>query len=703
MTRRWIVVTLLGAVAFGLAALGVSLASARPADEKITQPGPTVVIGLPEMSWDQVSARSTPNLWGLVEQGAVGNVVTRSISAHSCSQHSWLSISAGARATWAKGPDQTPPNGTVGACPTPPKVTPTGTGARFSWWPHWRTASLARPIAADLGTLASTLNNHGQCVAAVGPLAAWGAADRAGNVDRYSATVAGADFNACPVTLVHLSSGTDADLGDVLERLPKNSTVLVTGLADDTSPEQLRAVVARGPGIPRGLLTSPATRQPGLIQNTDITGFVLQRVIADPGAVLLEGRRPVVSPEPDPQTAFEHVLGVNDQLRLEHRLVAPFFYSYVALLVIAVAIGVALWRTGPAGPTRARRWLAGLGSFAAAVPVSTFLIGLLPWWKYRPAAFWLTGAVFAVAAVLAIAAWAGPWRRWRAGPAAFLAAITAGALALDVTHGSRLQLLSLMGLQPVFGGRFTGMGNVGYALFASTGLLLAALLGGRWVSRDQPRLAAATVLLIGGAAIFIDGLPIWGADAGGPLALAPAVAYLALNAAGIKVTWQRMLMLLVGAFLLVCALGYLDYLRPPQDRTHIGEFVAGFLEAGNTNLLERNIMLNLRMLNSQWINWLVPVLLVVAVYALVRRESRIGAPLAQLTEQIPLLGHGLAAITICWLIGFGANDSGTAIPPAGLLVIAPLVILLAAARGPALPKDVLRAREHAPATPASPQ
>ena len=43
-----------------------------------------------------------------------------------------------------------------------------------------------------------------------------------------------------------------------------------------------------------------------------------------------------------------------------------------------------------------------------------------------------------------------------------------------------------------------------------------------------------------------------------------------------------------------------------------------------------------------------------------------------------------------WLIGFATNDSGTAIPPSGMLVIAPLVILVAAWQGRSAPKDVLR-------------
>ena len=48
-----------------------------------------------------------------------------------------------------------------------------------------------------------------------------------------------------------------------------------------------------------------------------------------------------------------------------------------------------------------------------------------------------------------------------------LEAIADAVLALDVMTGSRLQLSSLMGLQPVVAGRFYGMGNPTFALFAT--------------------------------------------------------------------------------------------------------------------------------------------------------------------------------------------------------------------------------------------
>lgn len=687
MTRRWLLLTAMAAVAFFAANLALSWLLARPAHQPMEQPGPTIVVAMPTLTWDDVSPEYTPTLWSMAQQGAVGNVITRSIAPHSCSQAAWMTMSAGARATWGYPPGQTGSDGIVDPCPYAPRPQQSGAGAVFPRWPAWRQQSMARAIKADIGSMATMLNTRGQCVAAAGPMAAYGAADRSGRVARYWPSAQQADLEACPVTLVDLESTSDLALRQLLNRAPLDATIVVTGLADDKTPERLRTVIVSGPGVPQGMLRSPITRQQGLIQGTDLTGLLVQRVVKDPADVLLEGRQPFVQPETDADASIEHVYGVSKALEKEHQLVAPFFYTYVVVVLVALAVGLLLLRTrGPTG----RRWFALLGAWCGAVPVSTFLIGIPPWWNAPSPGIALVGGILGIAVVLAAAALLGPWRTWVAGPAVFLASVTALTIALDVTHSSRLQLISIMGLQPVYGGRYFGMGNVASAMYASTMLFAAALLAGRWVQRGHPRLAALTVAAIGFAAIVVDGHPSWGADAGGPIAMLPALAYLALNAGGIKVTWQRIVVVGGIGLLVVGGLGYLDSLRPPQYRTHIGTFVAGFLESGQTTALQRNVMLNWQMLTSQWVNLFVPVLLALTMYALMRPTSRVGRPLARVTERVTLLGHGLAAITICWLIGFATNDSGTAIPPSGMLVIAPLVILVAAWQGRSAPKDVLR-------------
>lgn len=681
--------TVTALVAFMMAFAAASWALARPANQAIPQPGPAVVVAMPELTWDDISPSRTPRLWSLMQDGAIANVATRNLLNHSCSDQSWLTLSAGSQTVMGKIAAATERGGEVDPCQPLPRPTVSGERATFPYWARWRTIAQARSSKEDLGLLGSVMAQRGQCVAAIGPTAAFGAADRSGVVRHYAATPAQADFSTCPITLVHLDRPTDQALGQVLDRLPARSTVAVTGLADDTTPEQLRAMIVSGPSVPHGLLGSSSTRQPGLVKASDLTAFLLERGRTTAGAAAqapstMEGRRPFVQAA-DLDSAYDHVRGVSRALRFEHGFVAPFFYSYVIGVLAALALGLGLHRVSA---RVGRRWLTTVSALAAAVPVSTLLVGLLPWQDTSRPGLALTIGILGLAAAQAAIALLGPWRRWAPGPAAALATMTAVVIALDVTHSSPLQLTSMLGLQPVYGNRFFGMGNVAFALFASTSLLAAALFAGRWRRRGAPLLAALTVLVIGCWAVVVDGHPSFGAEAGGPLALLPAFAYLALNAAGLSVTWRRMLLIGGVTALVAGSLGYLDYLRPAQDRTHIGDFVAGLLDNGRTHELTMTVKQNFALLTDQPINLFVPLLLIVVIYALIRPTSRLGRPLAVLDSRIPFLGHGLAAIALVWMISFATNDSGTAIPPAGMLVTVPLVILLALSRGRAEPRDV---------------
>ena len=102
--------------------------------------------------------------------------------------------------------------------------------------------------------------------------------------------------------------------------------------------------------------------------------------------------------------------------------------------------------------------------------------------------------------VISAIALLGPWRRSLFGPLAVVSAATMLVLAADVMTGSRLQLSSLMGLQPVVGGRFYGMGNVTFALFATATLMLCIAVADHFVRAGRRPVAVGAVIAIGLAA-----------------------------------------------------------------------------------------------------------------------------------------------------------------------------------------------------------
>jgi len=676
---KWLAFVAFGLAVFIGASLAVSAWTSHPAVQPVTQPGALVVVSMPTLSWTDVSATRTPTLWALAKRGAVAAQPTRGTD-KSCSDESWLTFSAGTPVNLGRSGGSNRTGQLLGGCAKSPvpKAAPDGS-AVFPHWDSWRHQNHKGGKSSDLGRLGSVLATGGQCIAAAGDYAALGAANRQGVIAHYTPNANNVDLKVCPITFIGLKGPDDRYVARLVRRLPADATIVVSGMADDSRAKTLHTLIITGPGVPHGLLTSLSTRQPGFLQTTDLSALALTRVGSPP--TLREGRRPVVRPSSDPTAPITKVTGLTQALNIEHPFVPVFFGLFLGGAGLAMAIGLAwVWmaRRRPDGlPPVLRWWFAVVGAMCASMPVTTFLVGLVPWWRSPSSRVALSIAIIAVSAALTAVALLGPWKRWVAGPMTFLMAATISVIALDVVHGSRLQFISMMGLQPVHGGRYFGQGNVAFAVFSTTALLLAAVLAGRMIDTGHRRLAASTVVLIGLAAVIVDGSPSWGADGGGPLAMIPAFAYLTLNAAGLALTWRRLAVIIGSTVTIVGSFAVLDYLRPPQYRTHLGEFVAQLVDTGQLNGLADIWTGNWAMLTSTGLNMTVAVLMFATVLVLLMPHL-LGRPLEPLLARVTLLGHGLAAVAVCWMIGFFSNDSGTAIPPTGLLVVIPLLVLLAA-------------------------
>jgi hypothetical protein len=341
------------------------------------------------------------------------------------------------------------------------------------------------------------------------------------------------------------------------------------------------------------------------------------------------------------------------------------------------------------------------------VPVSTFLANLLPWWRFPVPLVGVVASVALFAATVSALALLGPWHRRLFGPLVVVCVTTVAVLALDVMTGSRLQLSSLLGLQPVIGGRFYGMGNVTFAVFATATLLLCIAAGDHLVTIGQSRYAAAAVSAIGLVAVIVDASPSWGSDVMGPPALLPALVLLIVAILQIRLTWPLMLAVGGGIGAFVVLLGLLDWLRPAQSRSHLGRFVQSTLDGGSWDIIARKLEQNIALLFGQPLSLLIPVGLVAVAYLLARPTSRAATPLRPSFARVKLLRPGLIAIMVMWVIGAALNDSGIAIPPVGATLAIPLLIALAvrtfedqAAAGP-VSSRASRSR-RSPAKPATP-
>jgi hypothetical protein len=666
-----------------LVALGVLLAgawgAAAAADDGgggavggAAVPGPVVVLGTAGLRWDDVSAR-TPALAALLANGSIAALVARSVPLSSCPVDGWLAASAGRRADAARAAD--------GDCRPPAPAD----------WRSYTGRAAAQGLGAAPGTLGDALTAAGRRSAAIGPGAAIALATGTGAVAHAwpadsDAALAEALATTPDVLVVDLGAvpdgpergarvgSLDARLVTILNALPASATVLVVSLADGGSQPrmQVAAVVGPQPGggmHPPALLRSGSARQDGLVLATDLPATVLSLLgLTVPDRVDGAPMRPVGRSGTEADR-LQHVIDLDQAAVAVQGLVVPF----MAVLVLVQAVLLAAL-----AHLRLLRPLTAAAILGGALPAATVLAALVPWWRSDQAGTVLALVVLGGATLLAAVALGGPWRQAPFGPAGVIGGLTLAVLTADVATGSTLSLTTLMGGQPLIGGRFYGLGNPLFAVFGTAAVFAALALADPLLTRGRRPLAAFAVLGLGLFLSAIDVLPALGADVGGAPALLPAFGVLALRIAGLRPTWRRITGIASATVALIVLVAVADWLRAPAERTHLGRFVQTALDGGAWAVLRRKALQNLEILTSSPMTMALPVLAALLVWALARprRFGLTGLEVAY--RQLPLLRHGLAALGIMLAIAFAANDSGTSIPPSAALIALPLLVAVTA-------------------------
>ncbi len=717
--------------------------------------GPVVLLGTGGLRWEDLSALATPQLWGLAEEAGVANMVVRSVRSSTCPADGWLAVSAGRRAADL-------PAAEFGVC----RLLEDADDGAVPGWSDFLAAAADASYDARPGTFGELLTSAGTPAVAVGPGAAIALADSDGAVagdylprpeDPDALGHAVSDV-ASDADLVVVDLGSVRDRGDpllppdhprftgpeddeltkgagewplsgldrteqvavvearaaaVLDALPAGATVLLASLADSGTTPTMQVTALGSPADPAGMLRTQSTRQPGMVQSTDLLPTLLERLAIDAPAGLAGAPMSTVTAGGSGAERIATLIDENRHAMAVRPLTAPFFSGLVLVnlaLYALVTVGlnrrvldrVALWLrrrrssgwTGLAraaraiDPDAALRVLRAVTVGVAALPLSSYLANLLPWWRTGSPGLVVYTATVAIAALVAGLALARPWRRQLLAPVGVVAGLTAVVLAVDVLTGARLQLSALMGVQPQVGGRFYGINNSSFALWAASTLLAAGCAVEPLVRRGRRRLAAIVVAVVGVVATVLNGAPGIGADFGGPPALLPAFIILALLALGVRLSWRRVLVVLGAAAVVALSFSFLDWLRPPAERSHLGRFIETVLDGGLIDVVLRKLGQNLSNLFGSTLTFLAVggiALVVLVLTQPLRRAARSGdhdaygwlaegSTLRRLDADARMLRPALIAVAVALGIGFAVNDSGIVIPAIGISMTVPLLV-----------------------------
>jgi hypothetical protein len=625
-----------------------------------------VLAAVPGVTWEDVAAGRAPVLRSLGERWSMAALSIRTAVSPTDADAAMTTIGAGNRARGRTAADNA--------------------GLHFGAVP---------------GALGESLHEHGLRAVAVGDSTALLAVGRV-------------DAGAETADLAVEAGLSDAALASVAGRLDltRDTLVVVSPYRSPPGPDRLMVAVVAGVGAtPGGWITSATTHRKGIVTLADIA----------PGILQLFG---IKAPPSMTGQAFHTVPAHGDRLRTFTGLqaaavsyskrVGPFTF---VLAVAGVAVFAAGWYTllrrgagvasegasvtasvAPGGTPRGWSRFCSLseqfpdqflrpsvvvaeGLLVAAIPLACLAQAAVgaERWPALPAFGFLVAAAVAVVGV----ALAGPWRRRRAGPAAFVAAATVLAIAADLVTGSRGQLTSLIGYTPIEGGRFYGLSAVSFAILATYVVALAGMLAGA-----MPRRSVAVIAAVAAVTVGLAGAPMLGAKFGSILTLVPAFGLLALLASGRRLSLRALAAIVAGAAVIALGIGAADALRPAQSQTHIGRFVGALLGGGGGTgsvgeVIQRKLDANLGIFVRAPYALLAPAALVFVALVVLRPARVIDAPM----RAVPGLREGLLAAMAALAVAMFLNDSGVAIPAMGLAIGVPwTVAALIPRRDPAGPR-----------------
>ena len=610
-----------------VAALLLGPLASAAADGPGDAPGPQdpvrLVLTTAGLGWEDIDAETTPHLQCLADRGGVGAMNTTSTTVVSTKRQGLETLRTGYRGLAEEAPR-------TSGIPTPPTD-------------QWQQLPAATLEATGPEEVASGLASGAIVLADVGSVPDHDAPDREQRLAAVDERVGevleaagGCEAEALPRTLLVSVAATDPEDPEAVER---------TGAVASRS---VGLQVAIDTAFPGQALTSGATKQPGVVVLTDVLPTVLDSYDARPEG-MIPGQPFRGTEHPDPQ---QLVLDRSLSARMVDAATLPALGSWFGLGVIGIVILLV--------PPLARRpRLAAVGRALAAIAPLALPVGLyaslVPWWRADAPALALTAVVWAGSALLSALVLAGPWRRHRLGPVGVSGALVAGLILAESALGSRFQLSSPLGAQPISGGRFYGLSN---HLF---GMVLAGALMALLCLFAVVRTARARVLwtvAVGAAVAIVCVAPSMGADFGSMLTTVPVFGLLALLVSGTRPRLWHVLALGAGGAVTVLGVSFLDWLRPPEDRTHLGRFIDELLSGELLDVIVRKLAQNIAM-TTGYPALAVVMLLAVAASVVLLAPRRLGVRrLAALDAEHPASHPVRLALVVGTWLGYAVNDTG---------------------------------------------
>ncbi len=433
--------------------------------------------------------------------------------------------------------------------------------------------------------------------------------------------------------------------------------------------EQTTIFIAAGKDIPRGYASSATTRWSGVVTLVDIAPTILTSLgVPLPEKMnntLLDWDKNTLSSE----SRMQHLVTMNDQAVVRDNSIKSVRLFLVLAMIVSMLIAMVAFTRGGKWRTIARFLLL----MAASIPTLSFLL--------KPLYISLEDSARIIAVLVVLSSMAAVLcmriaRKW--GTLHLIlgfAAVNLTVFITDILLGGYLQFSSIFGNSPVTAGRFAGFGNSTFAIVAITSIIIVAIVKELTGSKDSQTKKKINIALIAFliAILVIDGVPYYGSDVGGVLALTPTIFIIGMMLFDRRFGWKSFFLssfITVGA---ITVFAFLDLARPVSQRTHLGRFAESVMDGSAGVIVERKLMENMRAFQASSLSLIVLVSIFYILFIVFYRD-RI---MKKSKDTYPGLRFLLFPGLIVAILGMALNDSGVAIPAMMFAFAIPAISLLA--------------------------
>jgi len=424
-------------------------------------------------------------------------------------------------------------------------------------------------------------------------------------------------------------------------------------------------VMVAGCSIEPGLLTSPTTRRPGIIRNTDLAPTILGFYHLDVPSQMYGRHLQAISTD---QNVFR-LASLYRQLEQTYLSRSPVLHNYVLVLLILVLLSL----TAIFLPytSALMHMLKPMLLAVMAVPLALLLATLLPHESLLVLVLELIALTFCITAGINL------WLVNHANdldPFIIVSLFTSLCILIDLFSGAPLQKNSLLGYDPIAGARFYGIGNEYMGVLIGSTIIGTTALITRLTSCPRKAILAGSGLyfLI---TLYAIAAPEKGTNVGGSLAGAFAFLVTFLLLAGVKFNFKAIIKTIctVGLFLLLLII--YDLQRPLESQSHIGRTAQLILQNGPGEMLTiitRKLSMNIKLIKyTIWSRVFLASLasLVILFYRPVGVMQRI---FSRYTDMY----IGFIGVTTASIMAFIFNDSGVVAAATAMIFGAPPLLYL---------------------------